>query len=120
MVAQFSMINIFMICSLLLISFSLCIHFFVRKKYFSISRFRNNKNNEWLMNKNKEVFDYVLNEPFPVMMICENKEISWLNNKAREQGFSKGLCLDFEVVDCLLYTSPSPRDKRQSRMPSSA
>ena len=25
-----------------------------------------------------------------------------------------------EVNDCLLYTSPSPRDKRQSRMPSSA
>ena len=36
-------------------------------------------------------------------------------------------CVDFidslEVdhsEDCLLYTSPSPRDKRQSRMPSSA
>ena len=25
-----------------------------------------------------------------------------------------------ELIDCLLYTSPSPRDKRQSRMPSSA
>ena len=25
-----------------------------------------------------------------------------------------------KVIDCLLYTSPSPRDKRQSRMPSSA
>ena len=25
-----------------------------------------------------------------------------------------------EVIDCLLYTSPSPRDKRQARMPSSA
>ena len=25
-----------------------------------------------------------------------------------------------EEEDCLLYTSPSPRDKRQSRMPSSA
>ena len=25
-----------------------------------------------------------------------------------------------QVFDCLLYTSPSPRDKRQSRMPSSA
>ena len=25
-----------------------------------------------------------------------------------------------ESKDCLLYTSPSPRDKRQSRMPSSA
>ena len=26
----------------------------------------------------------------------------------------------YERVTCLLYTSPSPRDKRQSRMPSSA
>ena len=25
-----------------------------------------------------------------------------------------------EACGCLLYTSPSPRDKRQSRMPSSA
>ena len=25
-----------------------------------------------------------------------------------------------ELMGCLLYTSPSPRDKRQSRMPSSA
>ena len=27
---------------------------------------------------------------------------------------------DVDHVTCLLYTSPSPRDKRQSRMPSSA
>ena len=27
---------------------------------------------------------------------------------------------DVKVYTCLLYTSPSPRDKRQSRMPSSA
>ena len=27
---------------------------------------------------------------------------------------------DGDLVACLLYTSPSPRDKRQSRMPSSA
>ena len=25
-----------------------------------------------------------------------------------------------DIYTCLLYTSPSPRDKRQSRMPSSA
>ena len=25
-----------------------------------------------------------------------------------------------DVIDCLLYTSPSPRDSRRSRMPSSA
>ena len=30
------------------------------------------------------------------------------------EGFHDG------IVTCLLYTSPSPRDKRQSRMPSSA
>ena len=30
------------------------------------------------------------------------------------------LRLDGAPVACLLYTSPSPRDKRQSRMPSSA
>ena len=28
--------------------------------------------------------------------------------------------LDDKTSFCLLYTSPSPRDKRQSRMPSSA
>ena len=27
---------------------------------------------------------------------------------------------DFEGISCLLYTSPSPRDQRGSRMPSSA
>ena len=28
---------------------------------------------------------------------------------------------DYDMLEyCLLYTSPSPRDKRQSRMPSSA
>ena len=28
--------------------------------------------------------------------------------------------MELDAGDCLLYTSPSPRDKRQSRMPSSA
>ena len=32
----------------------------------------------------------------------------------------QGRLLDFFQIVCLLYTSPSPRDKRQSRMPSSA
>ena len=38
-------------------------------------------------------------------------------------GFQYGFKFDPEIAaddDCLLYTSPSPRDKRQSRMPSSA
>ena len=32
----------------------------------------------------------------------------------------KGITEFYENTYCLLYTSPSPRDKRQSRMPSSA
>ena len=30
------------------------------------------------------------------------------------------VCLAYGVVSCLLYTSPSPRDRQKSRMPSSA
>ena len=30
------------------------------------------------------------------------------------------LLLDKDMKDCLLYTSPSPRDRQKSRMPSSA
>ena len=30
------------------------------------------------------------------------------------------IAAELKAQDCLLYTSPSPRDKRQSRMPSSA
>ena len=37
--------------------------------------------------------------------------------EARAQG---DLSENAEYESCLLYTSPSPRDKRQSRMPSSA
>ena len=31
-----------------------------------------------------------------------------------------GICKDTGVLICLLYTSPSPRDRQKSRMPSSA
>ena len=44
---------------------------------------------------------------------------------AMEGGFERTALVevlegDAEAEPCLLYTSPSPRDKRQSRMPSSA
>ena len=32
----------------------------------------------------------------------------------------KSESLSHQIVDCLLYTSPSPRDRTRSRMPSSA
>ena len=40
-------------------------------------------------------------------------------NQAADYVINK-LLTDEHIGNCLLYTSPSPRDKRQSRMPSSA
>ena len=39
---------------------------------------------------------------------------------ASRPGFERSSFSAAEGEGCLLYTSPSPRDKRQSRMPSSA
>ena len=39
--------------------------------------------------------------------------------KYKDYGFQNLHIVDLDGA-CLLYTSPSPRDKRQSRMPSSA
>ena len=44
---------------------------------------------------------------------------SLLRGMLRDETFMQKLLINFEKR-CLLYTSPSPRDKRQSRMPSSA
>ena len=42
------------------------------------------------------------------------KKLSELKNKLIENGF------ELQHLSCLLYTSPSPRDRTRSRMPSSA
>ena len=42
-------------------------------------------------------------------MPLKGHNVSHANNKTKRR-----------FLPCLLYTSPSPRDKRQSRMPSSA
>ena len=43
-----------------------------------------------------------------------------LDTVDRELGLDADAEITLEANPCLLYTSPSPRDKRQSRMPSSA
>ena len=45
---------------------------------------------------------------------ADERDIISLNTRKRDQP------IESTDDDCLLYTSPSPRDKRQSRMPSSA
>ena len=41
-------------------------------------------------------------------------------NRLPKVGYYRNLSAEGVLSFCLLYTSPSPRDKRQSRMPSSA
>ena len=52
------------------------------------------------------------------------EELNGLSPRARKaHGESNEILQEIVEVNpnaCLLYTSPSPRDKRQSRMPSSA
>ena len=49
-----------------------------------------------------------------------NKESKMFRNEILMTENKNMLYIVIQGKDCLLYTSPSPRDKRQSRMPSSA
>ena len=54
--------------------------------------------------------------------ICQelNREANTLCSKSSDKGLTS-IGIDLKVgIDCLLYTSPSPRDRTRSRMPSSA
>ena len=52
---------------------------------------------------------------FSYLLGPDGKVMFWFICSLNNQEFQM-----YQSSDCLLYTSPSPRDKRQSRMPSSA
>ena len=49
--------------------------------------------------------------------VLSGDDIHWIQSSGNTFNFNAPITV---LEDCLLYTSPSPRDKRQSRMPSSA
>ena len=63
---------------------------------------------EKIITKNGEAF----------IAIIDAKRLDYYHQLERERIHL--LLIDEASKGCLLYTSPSPRDKRQSRMPSSA
>ena len=56
------------------------------------------------------------------LMMLEGIHVRWtvLLNSLSEQDYLKSFFHPEHGKDCLLYTSPSPRDRQKSRMPSSA
>ena len=75
-----------------------------------------------------------LSGPFLIDLKNRFRQIAGSDNKIDRKEFENGLLINdaqvinriFDIFDtdqnnfCLLYTSPSPRDMRRSRMPSSA
>ena len=55
---------------------------------------------------------------YTIAALCAGDETETTSRVAFDGRFRT--CYPQQVVDCLLYTSPSPRDQRGSRMPSSA
>ena len=75
----------------------------------------------------KEVLEKINNQvnlSMDEMQDAMNEIMSGKANDIDMESFLIGLNIkgisEEEITACLLYTSPSPRDKRQSRMPSSA
>ena len=60
-------------------------------------------------NESKEIFEQIKNE-------YEKAPNSFGSNEGRKESYLELLL----IISCLLYTSPSPRDRTRSRMPSSA
>ena len=89
--------------------------------------------------KVKEVSEAVKDADFVMILVPDEFQENFFNTQIKNHlkehailGFAHGFNIHFKkiipakgnavvmIAPCLLYTSPSPRDKRQSRMPSSA
>ena len=59
---------------------------------------------------------------YPIIFICNNQYLQLSGNQINyiAKHIKKGGMFIMDNITCLLYTSPSPRDRQKSRMPSSA
>ena len=73
------------------------------------------------INATKKAFEDVFTDHFEFEGVSADSLVSDqpMSNDETLKGATNRL-QNIQHLDCLLYTSPSPRDKRQSRMPSSA
>ena len=68
----------------------------------------------------RSVIPSIIKSEFAELEIIGSRSTDKAKKFASEFNCEKFGTYEDVISDCLLYTSPSPRDKRQSRMPSSA
>ena len=66
----------------------------------------------------KTVYAGLYDSKYDLKALIKDRADLFAESRDDEAAFINTYCLQNNI--CLLYTSPSPRDKRQSRMPSSA
>ena len=69
---------------------------------------------------NEFIFRQLIKTKKSYKLACNNKPASYSTFRDHLRKSLRGFVSDPQVYGCLLYTSPSPRDQRGSRMPSSA
>ena len=79
--------------------------------FIALNIFSSEKLNENVLN---ELSTMIMSDPATQALIVSH------NGKIVLEQYGKGYSETDFVTSCLLYTSPSPRDKTPSRMPSSA
>ena len=73
----------------------------------------------WKMGK-KVLAENGVNAIAPKDVIRELANVDWIDNPQEFMDYLKMRNETSHSYNCLLYTSPSPRDRQKSRMPSSA
>ena len=89
-----------------------------RAVYSGSIEIEGNSNNETVSNLDNNSEDVLTRHLLKLSEVEE--QFRELTNKFEEINFKLDKLSNRVTKLCLLYTSPSPRDKRQSRMPSSA
>ena len=99
----------------------------IRKSFSSYLQFEEQGGNaimannaDWLMGINYVEFLRDVGQHFSVNRMLSFDSVKLRLDREQSLSFLEFNYMILQAYDCLLYTSPSPRDKRQSRMPSSA
>ena len=66
------------------------------------------------------IIEHEFHKPGKGQAVMRVKYKNLLNGNTNDKTFKSGESVEAADVSCLLYTSPSPRDCKTSRMPSSA